>query len=300
MEPSYRRASREGLLKDKVAEARRLLEHCSACPRCCGVNRLRGEAGFCRIGRAARVASFGPHFGEEDVLVGRYGSGTVFFSGCNLRCVFCQNADISAFDEGQEVGAEELAGIMMSLQRNRCHNINLVSPSHQVPQIIEALHIAAARGLSIPIVYNTGGYDSTAVIDLLDGLVDIYMPDIKYSDEAVAGRLSAAPDYPSVVRAAVRIMHEQVGDLVVDSDGVAVRGLIVRHLVLPGGLAGTAGVMRFIAEEISRNTYINIMAQYHPAHRAHQYPPLEKPLEPKEHEEALAIARSFGLWRFAR
>jgi putative pyruvate formate lyase activating enzyme len=216
------------------------------------------------------VSSYGPHFGEESPLVGKYGSGTIFFTNCNLRCLFCQNYSISQLGEGERVSKEELALMMLSLQARGCHNINLVSPTHVVPQILEALKIAVESGLHVPLVYNTGGYDSVETLSILDGIVDIYMPDMKYGDENIARELSGIENYPQVNKAAIREMHRQVGDLQTSQEGVAQRGLLVRHLVLPKGLAGTKDVVDFIAKEISANTYVNIMAQYHPCYKAHE------------------------------
>jgi putative pyruvate formate lyase activating enzyme len=243
------------------------------------------------------VSSYGPHFGEETPLVGRHGSGTIFFTYCNLHCLFCQNYTISQLGEGSPVNSEQLAGMMLSLQERGCHNINLVSPTHVVPYILEALELAAGRGLRLPLVYNTGGYDAIETLKLLDGIVDIYMPDMKYSDEKIAEELSGIKSYPEINRAAVREMHRQVGDLQLDKQGVATRGLLVRHLVLPNRLAGTGGVVGFIAREISANTYLNIMAQYHPYHKASDIPRLSRPLTEHEFEEALGLAREHGLYR---
>ena len=252
------------------------------------------------MSRHAIIASAGPHFGEEPPLVGTRGSGTIFFSGCNLACVFCQNCDISQGKEGRPHAAPDLARIMLDLQRLGCHNINLVSPSHVVPQVLEALVIAAESGLRLPLVYNSGGYDSLSTLRLLDGVVDIYMPDFKYWDDSTAAKYSGAKGYPTVAREAMREMHRQVGDLVLDKGGVAVRGLIVRHLVLPGDLAGTVEVAKFISKEISPDTYVNIMAQYYPAHEASKHPPLNRRITRAEHEHALRAAKDAGLHRFAR
>lgn len=243
------------------------------------------------------VSSYGPHFGEEAPLVGRHGSGTIFFTYCNLHCVFCQNYTISQLGEGFPVNREELAGMMLSLQAKGCHNINLVSPTHVVPFILEALEVAAGRGLYLPLVYNSGGYDSLETLRLLDGIVDIYMPDMKYSDEKVAEELSHVKDYPSVNRAAVKEMHRQVGDLQVDRQGVAQRGLLVRHLVLPDRLAGTQEVVRLLAREVSTNTYLNIMAQYHPCHKAYDTPSLARSITGEEFQEAIDMAHRQGLHR---
>jgi putative pyruvate formate lyase activating enzyme len=267
------------------------------CPRGCGVNRLAGDVGKCRTSREAMVSSYGPHFGEEGPLVGRYGSGTIFFTNCNLRCLFCQNYSISQRGEGRKVSKEELAHIMLSLQAKGCHNINLVSPTHVVPQILEALELAAESGLDVPLVYNSGGYDSVDTLQILDGIIDIYMPDMKYDDENTARELSGIRNYPEVNKAAIKEMHRQTGDLEVNGEGVAQRGLLVRHLVLPHGLAGTKGIVHFLSEEISRNTYVNIMAQYHPCHEALQIPSLGRPISSAEFREALSLAREAGLSR---
>ncbi|MDP2857610.1 MAG: 4Fe-4S cluster-binding domain-containing protein [Bacillota bacterium] len=289
-----------GELQKRTEEAGGRLERCFVCPRACGTNRLRGELGFCGVGRHAIIASAGPHFGEEPPLVGDHGSGTIFFSGCNLACVFCQNCDISQGKEGRPVAAPDLARIMLDLQWLGCHNINLVSPSHVVPQVLEALAIAAEGGLRLPLVYNSGGYDSLSTLRLLDGVVDIYMPDFKYWDDSTAARHSGAKGYPTVAREAMKEMHRQVGDLVLDKGGVAVRGLIVRHLVLPGDLAGTAEVTKFISKEVSPDTYINIMAQYYPTHKAFKQPPLNRRITRAEYERAVQAAKDAGLHRFAR
>ena len=283
-----------------MEQALALLEDCHLCPRGCGVNRLEGEVGKCRTGRQALVSSFGPHFGEEAPLVGSGGSGTIFFTYCNLRCCFCQNYTISQMGEGHVVTSEELAGMMLSLERRGCHNINFVSPTHVVPQILEALEIAAKAGLSVPLVYNSGGYDSVETLKLLDGVVDIYMPDMKYSDEESARRFSGIKNYPETNRAAAKEMHRQTGDLELDGHGVAIRGLLVRHLVLPQGLAGTPDVCRFLSQEISPNTYLNVMAQYHPCYKAFDVPELARSLSGEEFTEAVRIAHHHGLHRLDR
>ena len=267
------------------------------CPRRCGVNRLAGESGECQVTTQVIVSSYGPHFGEEAPLVGRHGSGTIFFTYCNLHCTFCQNYTISQLGEGSPVDKAKLAGMMLSLQARGCHNINLVSPTHVVPYILEALELAADKGLHLPLVYNTGGYDTIETLELLDGVVDIYMPDMKYSDEKIAEQLSGIKDYPKVNKAAVKEMHRQVGDLQLDEQGIAQRGLLVRHLVLPNGLAGTEEVVRFLAKEVSANTYLNIMAQYHPCYKAFDMPQLARPLLRQEFYEALDLAHQQGLYR---
>ena len=281
-----------------MRSARRHLQSCDLCARYCRVDRLRTTQGaVCRTGERAVVYSYGPHHGEEDVLRGGRGSGTIFFSGCNLRCVFCQNWDISQKGEGRAVEPAELAAMMLDLQAQGCHNLNLVTPSHVVAQILEATLIAARQGLKLPLVYNTGGYDSPEALALLDGVVDIYMPDMKYGDSATAHRYSHVRDYWDINRAAVKEMHRQVGILRLDGNGLACRGLLVRHLVLPSGLAGTEQVLEFIAREISRQTYINLMDQYHPCYRAAEYAELSRPLTADEYREALDIAQRLGLTR---
>ncbi len=296
-EAAYRNRFRRGTLRERTAAAHEALAHCTLCPRNCGVNRLEGELGFCRTGVRAIVSSFGPHFGEEEPLVGRGGSGTIFFASCNLRCVFCQNFEISHEMEGREVEPQSLAAIMLHLQDAGCHNINFVTPSHVVPQILAALELAAEKGLRLPLVYNTGGYDALETLRLLDGIVDIYMPDLKCMDREVARTYLTAEDYPDTARAAIREMHRQVGDLVLDTQGIALRGLLVRHLVMPNGLAGTEAAMRFLADEISRNTYVNVMAQYRPCGLADRYAPLARPISGAEYRAAVESALAAGLQR---
>jgi putative pyruvate formate lyase activating enzyme len=298
-EPVYLALLRSGELKRRVEEAYRHLEACDLCAHECRVNRRQSVRGaVCRTGEFAVVSSFHPHFGEEAPLVGRGGSGTIFFAWCNLRCQFCQNFEISQLGQGRPVGPQELAAMMLRLQAMGCENINLVSPSHVVAQVLAGLLIAAQAGLELPLVYNTGGYDSPVALRLLDGVVDIYMPDMKYSDPVVARRYSKIRNYPAVNQAAVKEMHRQVGDLVIDGQGVARRGLLVRHLVMPDGLAGTAEVVRFLADQVSRDTYVNIMDQYRPCYRANEFPPLTRPITRDEYEEALRLARAAGLHRF--
>ena len=283
-------------LHRRIEQARALLSPCRLCPRNCGIDRLADERSFCQTGRRASVASYSAHFGEERPLVGRGGSGTIFFAGCNLACVFCQNHDISHGAWGQQVEPQQLADMMVALQNSGCHNVNFVSPTHVVPQILEALPHAIERGLRVPLVYNCGGYESVETLRLLDGIVDIYMPDAKYADGAIAGRLSQAPDYPRRMQEALAEMHRQVGDLELDERGVAVRGLLVRHLVLPDSLAGTAEVMRFIAS-LSDQTYVNLMDQYRPCHQAYRYPPLDRRITVEEYDQALKMALYAGLSR---
>jgi putative pyruvate formate lyase activating enzyme len=294
--PAYLKLLRSGELKWRVAQAYARMEACGICARECGVNRrLSAEGAGCHTGERAIVSSYGPHFGEEDPLVGRGGSGTIFFSWCNLRCQYCQNYEISQMGMGHEVEPEELAKMMLSLQSQGCHNINFVSPSHVVPQILAGLLIAAEAGLRLPLVYNTGGYDSLKTLALLDGVVDIYMPDCKYADADVAQRYSKIRNYPAANQAALREMHRQVGDLTMDERGVAQRGLLVRHLVLPENLAGTAEIVRFLRDEISPNTYINVMAQYRPCYRAQEFPPLNRSITNQEYAEAVHLAQEADL-----
>lgn len=301
-EPSYLALHRSGTLQKRITAAAKMLENCSLCPHKCGVNRTEGELGLCRTGQKARVASFGAHFGEEAPLVGRNGSGTIFFEGCNLLCVFCQNDDISHIDKKgdrapEAVDDQALASIMIGLQTRGCHNINLVTPSHVVPQFLAALPAAIEAGLHIPIVYNSGGYDSTATLRLLEDIVDIYMPDCKFRTSETAGLYTRADDYPQVMQEALKEMHRQVGDLAIDDSGLAWRGLLVRHLVMPGHLEETQGVLEFLAREISPETYINIMDQYRPCHEAYAFEKINRPLTPEEYEQALNYARTLGLHR---
>lgn len=297
---AYLALYRSGRLTERVKAALALLENCHVCPHNCGINRLAGEKGKCRTGRLALVSSYGPHYGEETPLVGKRGSGTIFFTNCNLKCLFCQNYTISQLGDGSEVTKEQLAAIMLSLQARGCHNINFVSPTHVVPQILEALEIATKLGLKLPLVYNSGGYDSVETLKILNGIMDIYMPDMKYSDEKIAQELSGIEHYPSINQAALKEMHRQVGDLQIDENGVATRGLLIRHLVLPHGLAGTKGIVKFIAQDISQNSYVNIMAQYHPCYKAFQIPQLARPLSKQEFLDAVELAQAAGLHRLDR
>lgn len=296
--PAYLALLQKGQLQARVEQAYRHLQDCDLCARYCHVNRRETvEGAVCRTGERAVVNSFGPHHGEEDPLRGSNGSGTIFFSWCSLRCVYCQNWEISQKGMGYEVEPEELADIMLKLQSQGCHNINLVTPSHVVAQIIAAVHIASSRGLHLPLVYNTGGYDSPEALALLDGIIDIYMPDMKYGDSTMARKYSKVRNYVEVNFSAVKEMHRQVGDLRLDERGIAQRGLLVRHLVLPGHLAGTEAVLAFLAKEISTNTYLNLMDQYHPCYRAAENPPLDRRLTSAEYQEALMVAEKYGLTR---
>ncbi|MEE9488333.1 MAG: radical SAM protein, partial [Candidatus Brocadiales bacterium] len=254
----------------RLEEAYALLSPCRLCPRNCKVMRLEGQKGFCGIGRNAVVSSSGPHFGEEAPLVGQCGSGTIFFAGCNLGCLFCQNYDISHLRAGEEVSTEKITSLMLALEKRGCHNINFVTPTHVSPQIMEATQIARRTGLSVPTVYNCGGYESVETLRLLEGTIDIYMPDAKYADPKWSKKFSGAKDYPEVMKAALKEMHRQVGNLVIQN-GIAVRGLLVRHLVLPNNVAGSRGIIDFVAEEISPDTYINVMDQYYPCYRAGEF-----------------------------
>lgn len=300
-QPAYLALFESGELERRVPLAYKHLENCDLCARYCHVNRRETTRGaVCRTGERAVVHSYGPHHGEERPLRGWAGSGTIFFSWCNLRCVFCQNWDISQKGLGREVEPGELAGMMCKLQEQGCHNVNLVSPSHVVAQVLAAVNIAARRGLRLPLVYNTGGYDSPEALALLDGVIDIYMPDMKYGDSATARHYSHVKNYWEVNQAAIREMHRQVGDLVIDERGLARRGLLVRHLVLPEGLSNTEKVMKFLSGKISKNTYLNLMDQYRPCYRASEYPPLVRPITRQEYQEALELAHKYGLQRLDR
>ncbi len=296
--PAYLDTYRSGALAERIAEGRRVLERCTVCPRDCKVDRMADERKLCHTGRKARVSTHFAHFGEEDCLRGWSGSGTIFLSWCNLKCVFCQNWETSNEGQGVEVDAEQLAAMMLELQAQGCHNINFVTPEHVVPQVLEALPPAIEGGLRVPIVYNTSAYDSLHSLRLMDGIVDIYLPDFKYWDPHRAARYLKAKDYPQVARAAIAEMHRQVGPLVVDDLGLARRGVIVRHLVMPEGLPDTAEILRWLGE-LDRRTYVNIMDQYHPDGRVirqpEKFPELDRPLHRREHEQALTLARSEDL-----
>jgi putative pyruvate formate lyase activating enzyme len=296
-EPAYLQAHRSGRLLKAAKEALSRLSSCELCPRMCRVDRQAGERGVCRTGRQAWVSSFNAHFGEEAPLVGVNGSGTIFFTHCNLLCLFCQNFEISHEGMGEEVSDGQLAGIMLSLQRQGCHNINFVTPSHVVPQILAALELAVPAGLKIPLVYNSSGYDRVETLKLLDGVIDIYMPDFKFWEPEVGRKACGAPDYPEAARQALREMHRQVGDLKLDESGIARRGLLVRHLVMPGGLSGTRQVMRFIAQELSVRTYVNVMSQYRPCGRAAEVCGLDAAVSADEYRQAVNEALAEGLTR---
>lgn len=298
-EPAYRAPQVRATLADRAAAAVAVLRDCTICPRQCRVDRLANETGQCGVGRDARVDAAFPHLGEEDCVRGTRGSGTIFFGGCNLHCVFCQNHEISSGAVGASCDAGRLARLMLDLEEAGCHNINWVTPTHALPQLLEALALAADEGLSLPIVYNTSAYDDVEMLRLLDGVVDIYMPDVKFFDVESARRYLNAPDYPEVARAAVREMHRQVGDLVVDADGLAQRGLLVRHLVMPNHAQDAAAIFRFLADEISRDTAVNVMGQYRPVSAAGRtaLSGIDRPTTVHELDTARSAARSAGLTR---
>lgn len=295
--PSFIPLYEKGELQRRIPLLRDLLKECRLCPRRCGVNRLEGELGYCQAGSELMVSSAFPHFGEEPPLVGYHGSGTIFLTHCNLRCIFCQNYDISHLGRGERISPSIMANMMIRLQEMGCHNINFVTPTHYVPLIAASLPEAIEKGLKIPIVYNCSGYESIEVIQLLDGIVDIYMPDAKYMDGKFAKRYSNAPDYPEVIKEVLREMHRQVGDLRTNSIGIAERGLLIRHLVMPNGVASTEEVLKFIAEEISIHSYVNIMDQYRPEYKADQYIEINRRITYKEYLEAIQLAKRFRLYR---
>ncbi|MFO7964093.1 MAG: radical SAM protein [Desulfobacterales bacterium] len=295
--PAYIETYRKGLFREKVTTATEAMDDCRLCPRQCRVNRNACETGICKTGKHAWVSSYHPHFGEEAPLVGTNGSGTIFFTHCNLLCNFCQNYDISHLGCGEKTSSAQLADMMIHLQNQGCHNINFVTPSHVVPQILAATEIAVDKGLAVPLVYNSSAYDSVDTLRLLEGVVDIYMPDFKFWSASVADKTCRAPDYPEAAKNALREMHRQVADLSIDTNGIARRGLLVRHLVLPGGLAGTRDIMRFIARDISPNTYVNIMPQYRPCGTAHHTPELSRRLTGEAFHQALKAADEEGIRR---
>ena len=296
MKASYLSLSQDEL-HVRVEELRGKLADCDLCPMDCRVDRLAEEKRRCNSGDSLLIGSSTPHFGEERPLVGRSGSGTIFLANCNMKCVFCQNYELSQRGQGSETTPTEAADLMLELQSRGCNNVNWVSPTHFVPQLVESLSIAIEKGLEIPIVYNTGGYDKPETLKLLDGIVDIYMPDMKYSDNEAGKRYSGAPGYWEVNKKAVKEMYRQVGDLEVDNSGIARQGLLIRHLVLPEGLAGTEKVLEFIGNEISRNSYVNVMDQYKPCWHAYKYEQLDRPITGKEYQNAIDTARRLGLDR---
>jgi putative pyruvate formate lyase activating enzyme len=295
--PAYIALHASGELAERAQQLQAILRDCTLCPRRCHANRLQGEIGKCRSTAEVIISSAGPHFGEEPELVGLGGSGTIFFTNCNLWCLFCQNYEISHLKMGTPISIEELAKRMLYLQSRGCHNINLVTPTHFVPQIVEALCLAAERGLQIPLVYNCGGYESVETLRRLDGIIDIYMPDVKYSNDGHARRYSGVKDYWEYMRPAVKEMHRQVGELKINRWGIAECGLLIRHLVLPNDLAGSEAILRFIAEEISPDSYVNIMDQYRPAFKAHRIPELARRVSLIEYHRVIQLARELGLHR---
>ncbi|MFB0507398.1 MAG: radical SAM protein [Thermodesulfobacteriota bacterium] len=294
--PAYEKLEQEGKFAQKIKEAYSIFEDCQLCPRQCGVNRQKGQKGFCRAPLKPVVFGAHPHFGEEVSLVGRYGSGTIFFSNCNLRCVFCQNWPISHEGKGKEIEDEDLAAMMLGLQEIGCHNINVVTPTHVMPNILNATRIALKKGLHLPLVYNTSGYERLETVKLLDGIVDIYMPDMKYMDNDQAAKYSAgASDYPELTKKAIIEMNRQVGELKTDADGIALRGLIIRHLVMPNRVAGTEKFVKWIAEALTKSTYVNIMPQYRVEYKAYEYPKISRGITVQEFVEAMEWAKQSGL-----
>ncbi len=299
--PSYLALSKKGELGERVEKLLSYHENCTLCPRDCRVNRKAGQIGKCQATSKVKVSSAFAHFGEEAPLVGKKGSGTIFFSNCGLRCVYCQNYQISHEGEGVEISDQRLAEMMIKVQELGCHNINLVTPTHYVPNIVNALHKAIPMGLRLPLVYNTGGYEKLEILQLLDGVIDIYLPDLKYMDPAQATKYSdQAYNYPHYAKIAVKEMYRQVGDLVVNEKRIAVKGLMLRHLVLPNRIAGTEQFLKFVAEELSKTTHLNIMSQYRPEHKAFDYPEISRRLKKSEYDEALSWARKYGLSRLDR
>lgn len=298
--PSYLELEKKGLLSERVEKLYSHYENCTLCPRDCRVNRKEGQTGKCQATAKVKVSSAFPHFGEEAPLVGQKGSGTIFFSNCGLRCIYCQNYEISLEGEGVEISDERLAETMIKVQKMGCHNINLVTPTHYSPSIVHAVQLAIPKGLRIPLVYNTGGYEKPEILKLLDGIVDIYLPDCKYMDPQHAAKYSSeAYNYPHYAKLALKEMHRQVGDLNVDGKGIAVRGLMVRHLILPNRIAGTEEFLKFAAENLSKNTYINLMAQYRPEYKASEYPEISRRIKSSEYAEAKKWAKKYGLNRLA-
>jgi putative pyruvate formate lyase activating enzyme len=293
--PSYLSSYNNGTLNKIIDQAFKMLESCALCPRQCKVNRLKGETGFCKTGLLAKVCSYMPHQGEEPPISGTRGSGAIFFSHCNMACAYCQNYEFSQLGQGREVEEEELARFMLELQEDGCHNINLVSPTHVMPQILKALSIAVPKGLKVPIVYNTGGYELPQILKLLEGIVDIYLPDMRYADPDMAVQYSCAPDYPRYNQESVKEMHRQVGIAQMDNHGIINRGMIIRHLVLPNNISGTEKIMRFIAQEISQDTYISLMSQYMPYYKAKEFPQISRRLKLQEYEEAKKAMEKYGL-----
>ena len=295
--PTYIKLHEDSILKERIDKLNKMLESCTVCPHNCEVNRLKGEKGICNAGAELEVSSTFPHFGEESPLVGIRGSGTIFLTHCNLKCVFCQNYDISHLGDGRKVTSEELSDAMIYLQSLGCHNINFVTPTHYTPQIISALPRAIEKGLKIPLVYNCGGYESLETLKLLDGIIDIYMPDTKFSSSKTASYYTKAKKYAEVLKDALKEMHRQAGDLIINDFGIAERGLLIRHLVMPEDLAGTREMMKFIADKLSPKSFVNIMAQYRPCHLCYKYEKLNRRITDIEYLNALMIAREAGIKR---
>lgn len=296
--PGYLKLLETGELHERAGTLEGMLKDCTLCPRDCRVDRTNGETGFCRSGHLPIVSSYCAHHGEEPVLSGTNGSGTIFFGNCNLRCVFCQNHQISqpaAPQKDKEVSLERLSDIMLELQSMGCHNINLVSPSHFAAQIVRAVEVAASKGLKIPLVYNSNGYDSIETLRLLEGIIDIYLPDMKYSDDSLAIEYSKVKDYVRHSRAAIIEMKRQVGDIIIDRRGIALKGLIIRHLVLPNDLSGSEDVLRFISDEVGKGTFVSVMSQYFPAHLAERYPLISRPVREREYEKVLECRDRIGI-----
>ena len=296
-QPSYMQLYESGELEHRIARLMKMLEACALCPRQCKVNRLRGESGYCQAGADLQVSSYFPHFGEERPLVGRHGSGTIFLTHCNLKCNFCQNYDISHLGVGEIVSPQKFSRMMIALQQQGCHNINFVTPTHFAPQIVAALPDAIKMGMQLPIVYNCGGYESLEVIELLDGIVDIYMPDAKFSSNEHAERFANAPDYFAVLKEVLLEMQRQVGILKIDENGIAYQGLLIRHLVMPNDVAGSEEILKFIAEKLSPDSYVNVMSQYRPCFDALEEPLINRRITASEFHQAIGIAKKYNLHR---
>jgi putative pyruvate formate lyase activating enzyme len=284
-------------IKERIEKAYALLENCTVCPRECKVNRVKGEIGFCGIGTNPRVASYNVHHGEEPPISGTRGSGTIFFSGCNMKCKYCQNFPISQLRHGKEITTQELAEMMLYLQSKGCHNVNFVTPSHLIPQVLQSLSLAWEKGFNLPLVYNTSGYDSVKTLKLLDGIIDIYLPDMRYADDSIAKELSSAEDYVEINRLAIKEMYRQVGNLVIDEHGIAAKGLVIRHLILPHNQAGSEDIFRFIKTEVSEEAYVSLMGQYFPSYKAGECVSIDRKITPEEYESAVDSFFKAGLSR---
>jgi len=292
--PKYRQAYQDGSLQKTADRASKILESCCLCPRKCNIDR-RNKEGFCKTGTKARIYSYMPHHGEEPPISGKRGSGTIFFSGCNMACLYCQNYEFSQRKNGREVNKEELADIMLGLQALKCHNINLVTPTHVIPQILQALALACEKGLNLPLVYNTSGYESTKIIKMLAGIIDVYLADMRYADSGISKKYSSAPDYPNQNQKAIKEMHSQVGIAKFDNQGIIISGLIIRHLVMPGGISGTEKIMRFLKQKVSPDTYISLMSQYTPYNKTANFPEINRRPSLEEYEKATQIMQKYGL-----